>query len=659
MTTYRPSGELILAGQRFPTDAPIVNFTEGPRWDATSELCVPTLTDPAPPCTVDARGKHVPYGKLPFGPYTQRYSTRPALRGYGNGFTAPLAAVQQAITQFVIHHDGCNSADMCFSVLQNERGLSVHFLIDNDGTIYQTIDLALMAYHASEWNCASIGVELCNRGDAKREPHYYDGGRFGPRRDVRPCRINDSTLLAFDYTPAQYDALTRLARALARLLPNLPQDYPQASPGEQSWRTLPHADSLAFRGYIGHYHLWDQKWDPGPFDFRAFCSKLRGAACFPLAPRPAKTAATTPEPPQVPDDADQLRRDADALYAANEQRADGGFFPVGPWGESRLWHGGVHLVARAGDPIYAPFAGRLVAARLGATSSIGSTSFVLLRHELAVAPPRHGTAGARARFYSLYMHVGDPARPGMRAGETLLLDEPVEAGAVIARVGVAGPGELARAQLHVEVFATRDLFADAPRSPWTVVDGTAGGRFCDAPEIDAAIDADGDGTLSHHELVDFYRGAGAQQLHYVVTQHVSEWTAEPSWRDALRVPKDFRHLAAAELDRLVADQIEPGLWWDARVAAHCGLPSDGVVFHYHPVSFLAWVNQQLADAAAAAGARAVDAALATVVPAGITDDLGDVTGASMRGGDSAAADPCDQLTLDDLEDGFDAPCTQP
>ena len=33
---------------------------------------------------------------------------------------------------------------MASSVLQNERGLSCHFLLDNDGTIYQTLDLALM-----------------------------------------------------------------------------------------------------------------------------------------------------------------------------------------------------------------------------------------------------------------------------------------------------------------------------------------------------------------------------------------------------------------------------------------------------------------------------------------------------------------------------------
>ena len=56
------------------------------------------------------------------------------------GEDAPYDAVKSVIKQFVIHHDGCASADMCFNVLQNERGLSCHFLIDNDGTIFQTIE---------------------------------------------------------------------------------------------------------------------------------------------------------------------------------------------------------------------------------------------------------------------------------------------------------------------------------------------------------------------------------------------------------------------------------------------------------------------------------------------------------------------------------------
>src|SRR5262245_32719066 len=137
----RPSGNLIIGGQTFKVDAPIVNWHEPPYWDATREVCIPTVTDPSPQCVGG-----VPY-TLPGQTYTRRYALRPTLRQYGNN--PKYEAVKSVVRQFVVHHDGCSSSDMCFSVLQNERGLSVHFMIDNDGTIYQTIDLGLMAYHAA------------------------------------------------------------------------------------------------------------------------------------------------------------------------------------------------------------------------------------------------------------------------------------------------------------------------------------------------------------------------------------------------------------------------------------------------------------------------------------------------------------------------------
>jgi hypothetical protein len=43
-------------------------------------------------------------------------------------------------TMFVNHWDVCLSSESCAKVL-NKRGISVHFLIDNDGTIYQMLDI--------------------------------------------------------------------------------------------------------------------------------------------------------------------------------------------------------------------------------------------------------------------------------------------------------------------------------------------------------------------------------------------------------------------------------------------------------------------------------------------------------------------------------------
>ena len=38
-----------------------------------------------------------------------------------------------------------------------------------------------------------------------------------------------------------------------------------------------------------------------------------------------------------------------------------------------------------------------------------------------------------------------------------------------------------------------ELFTDLAGSPWTLVDGTSGGRFCDASQVNDSIDKDKDG----------------------------------------------------------------------------------------------------------------------------------------------------------------------
>lgn len=669
---YRPSGNLIIGGRSFPTDAPIVNWMEGPKWNAHLEFCQSTPSNERPVCPAGPnQNTQFPFSLKVPRKGTKRYWTRSALRNskWKNGEDAPYEAVKSVVNQFVLHHDGCSGAAMCFDVLQNERGFSVHFILDNDGTIFQTLDLGLMAFHASLWNDKSIGIEMCNRGDAKLFPGYYKGGKNGPDREVKYCKVNGHTFEAYDYTPEQYDSLRKLSRALLRLLPNLPAEYPQSSPGVQTWDTMPYNASINFAGFIGHYHLTERKWDPGWFDFNDFCGKLRGEYCFYMFPKGA------PEPnqdrPIVPKQASKIKADTDKLYELNEARADGGFFPVGPWGDYRLWHGGVHLAAKVGDPVFSAFPGRIVAARMGTSTPIGSVNFILLHHLM--------TLGARKLdFFALYMHLADEPtgtfekkapfldsdtwkKPLGKDGETVLMDEAVAAGILIGHVGKAGPAELSRGQIHMEIFSKSELFPSEafPGQPWRVIDGSAGGRFCDAPEVTTAIDDNKDGELSKEELHKFYTGSSGQANRYLVPYFVSEWTMEPAWAEALRAPKDFSTFSPEEIDALVAEQITPGLWWTSTVAAHAKLPVDGIVYHYHPVSFVGWLNQTLFDSQALAeklGTNAVDKSLAAATPDGVVDDLNDVDGSSMRAVSDTMSDPCnDQLTLKELADGFAAP----
>lgn len=649
-------GKIWIAGTGFDIDAKVVRWDEGPGFDATQPRCV----NPSQVCGDGIR---------PFSPKAKnfgakRYSTRPALRRYGEN--PPLAAAQAVLKQFILHHDGCPTAQSCFNVLHNERGLSCHLLLDNDGTIYQTMDLSLMAYHAAQFNTSAIGIELCNRGDAKTDPNYYRSK--GQKRDVVTCRIHGHTYLCFDYTEPQMTAMKALAKGLARALPNLPLEYPQDTPGHQAWAEI--KSPRSFAGYMGHYHTTRRKWDPGPFDFKGFCEKVRGSMCFPVYTKTPKEKNAIARP-EVPSDADELRKLTDDYYRANEQLADGGYFPVGPFGDSRLWHGGVHLMGKAGGPVFAPFPGRLVAARMGGTSAVGSTNFVLLRHDMTVGE-------YSLRFFSLYFHLqdewnsdGNDGGPEWLAteswqkdkgrGKVVLLDEPIEAGAQIGRIGMAGPPGSEAAQIHFEIFSASDIVSDVQQTGiaaniWTLEDGSGGGRFSDIERINAPIDTDQDKKLSRRELLDFFSGASDRTLmRFVATLNLSEWTYEPDWKEALKLAPDFQDIDQKKLTELIDDQITPGLWWDDRVAKHAKLPRDGMVFHYHPISFLKFINEKLLEATLLAdtGRNAFKASEAKAPPAGVTDDIGDESGESfVDESELIEEDQGEDLPIQVLVEGF-------
>src|SRR5215469_7069995 len=80
----------------------------------------------------------------------------------GGGWDLPT--LQRVVDQFVIHFDVCGTSRQCFNVLQDHRDLSVHFMLDLDGTIYQTLDLKERAWHATSSNGRSVGIEIANIG---------------------------------------------------------------------------------------------------------------------------------------------------------------------------------------------------------------------------------------------------------------------------------------------------------------------------------------------------------------------------------------------------------------------------------------------------------------------------------------------------------------
>ncbi len=625
----------------FEVDAKVVRWDDSGGFNAMLTRCT-EFPRPTQPC----RGNGVyPYSdEVP--QRRRRYRERPAMRG-----ELSLEAAQGVIRQFILHHDGCPNAEVCFNVLHNERGLSCHFLIDNDGTIYQTMDMAYMAFHAAGFNGRSVGVEISNRGDAKRYPGFYRN------RDVITCRIHDHTFLAYEYTEEQHRALEALGRGIARALPNVPIEYPQDSPGRQAWTISDNVSSFA--GFLGHYHTTGRKWDPGPLDFKRLCDRIRGQRSFPVAF--AKDAR-----PIVPEDSDELREAASALYKNSEEELEGGYFPVGKLGKSKLWHGGLHLAGKEDQEVFAPFAGRVVAARMGTQSAAGSANFALVRHDLSVGPEG-------IRFFTLYFHLADElSRPGgdgapewlenetwqreAAPGRIVLFDEPVEAGRVVGRVGQAGPASYRSPQIHFEVFATREVAGAIEPGLWTVIDGTPSGRLSEDQGVLAELDRTGDGQLSRRELIEFFAGdANRRLIRYLVTLHVSEWTDSPDWIETLKRIPELGGRSDREIEDLFRQQIEPTLWWTEEVAHHARLPRDGVVYHYHPITFVKFINEKLLEAQVLedVGVGAFSAEEAKETPDGVYDDQEDTSGASfVEESELEDEDYGQDLTLEDLVKGF-------
>jgi N-acetylmuramoyl-L-alanine amidase len=174
--------------------------------------------------------------------------------------------VGQPIDQFVLHYDACGSSRQCFAVLE-QRGLSVHFMCDVDGTIYQTLDARERAWHATKANNRSVGVEVANIGAYPSE-QLATLQRWRQLQHVATPlvggQVQGHELYMCDFTPQQYAALQKLTAALCTSLPEIRYDYPRDVYGHVVNHVLSDEQWTAYHGVLGHYHVQANKDDPGP-----------------------------------------------------------------------------------------------------------------------------------------------------------------------------------------------------------------------------------------------------------------------------------------------------------------------------------------------------------------------------------------------------------
>ena len=157
------------------------------------------------------------------------------------------------VNKVVLHWDACNSSAQCLRALQG-GGLSAHLLLDSDGTVYQTLDLAhTKAYHAGWANERAIGIEINNPVD----PAVND---VQTRR--RP--LVDITLPHLGQSAQHLDFLPEQKVAVAQVLDVLTQHF--GIPRQLAANDVPGNITLiddSFSGICGHYHVGTHKSDPG------------------------------------------------------------------------------------------------------------------------------------------------------------------------------------------------------------------------------------------------------------------------------------------------------------------------------------------------------------------------------------------------------------
>ncbi len=286
----RAGDEIVAAGQFFHTGTPVVLWLDPGGYDAyrVERRFAPIDKSDWSNSCAEVRSLTTPNR---YGVRSKHLTTNELERVRGGGWDLPL--LQSVVDQFVLHFDVCGVSRTCFNVLQDHRDLSVHFMLDVDGTIYQTLDLKERAWHATTSNDRSIGVEIANMGAYAangKNPfaEWYGTNTSGktiltiPRRlgdggirtknfvgqPVRnePVRgtIQGDDLVQYDYTPEQYAALTKLTAALCKTFPKLHCEYPKDAEGKLIPHKLPDEVLQNYQGVLGHYHIQKNKNDPGP-----------------------------------------------------------------------------------------------------------------------------------------------------------------------------------------------------------------------------------------------------------------------------------------------------------------------------------------------------------------------------------------------------------
>jgi len=171
----------------------------------------------------------------------------------GTGFNKPrMRPIDLAVWHWT---GGEESAEQLYKVLQS-KNLGIEFAITADGIIYQFCDPKIVnTADANRANARSVGIEITNYGMGKIIP------KAGVSREQYLCVINGKSIAAAHFFTVQIASALALASSLATSL-QIPKCVPTDDTGLIQ-RTLNENEFNSYKGHLGHFHINQEKLDPG------------------------------------------------------------------------------------------------------------------------------------------------------------------------------------------------------------------------------------------------------------------------------------------------------------------------------------------------------------------------------------------------------------
>lgn len=189
---------------------------------------------------------------------------------------------KRTVTRLVVAHwtGGQNKAAKVYETLKTRRDpktgrlldLSVHFVVNPDGSVWQMADADMRCAHAGSvddsdhdghqesGNAESVGIEIVNPASPTLVPGDY-------HREVMLETIHGHDFTYTGFTIEQTKAALQLIDALCKHY-SLPMRVPMDGVGVLAG-VMSEPAFRAFTGVCGHFHLTERKRDPGLAFMRA------------------------------------------------------------------------------------------------------------------------------------------------------------------------------------------------------------------------------------------------------------------------------------------------------------------------------------------------------------------------------------------------------